>query len=271
LDDRLQQLQATVTALVERSAGTAVAPSAADSEVVAASRTLKMAEQTAEATVSEARDEAAKLLAGAREQHDATLAAAQQSAEAEFAAQRETVVSEQAVWDARKRELTDEFVKIEAQLAECDARLAEAHRLVRTLLEEPALAGTTESPAAVLSPSSPVGDHAAVAPEATAPAQTEPPLFTSPRVDAPVPAAEAPPETVEDDPATKETVFGNPPAPVFTGPAKEAESGAQAFYPWSGNSAPGGAEGDPAEQTDSASPAAEAPAPPVQRRGLFGH
>src|ERR1700761_8491284 len=67
LDERLQQLQATVAALVERTTAEATEASAGgDSDVAAASRTLKMAERTAEATVADAKEEAAKLVADAR-------------------------------------------------------------------------------------------------------------------------------------------------------------------------------------------------------------
>jgi vacuolar-type H+-ATPase subunit H len=283
LDERLQQLQATVTALVERTSGSAAGPAPADPEMVAASRTLKMAEQTADATVTEARDEASKLLAGARDQHDAMLVAARQAAEAEFAAQREAVATEAAAWELKKRDLLEMFVKIEAQLTECDGRLAEAHRLVRNAIDQPHLApvsdvkpaGAAPEPAPVVVPepaTAVVPEPAAVseptAPSTEAPAApvVDPPSFASLRVE-PEPAANvAAAEPVENEAAPKETVFGNPPAPVFTGPASEP-TGTQAFYPWSGNTAPSSSDDDEAADASSS----ESPAPPVQRRGLFGH
>jgi vacuolar-type H+-ATPase subunit H len=253
LDDRLQQLQATVTALVERTSGSAGAVPAEDADVVAASRTLKMAEQTAQATITEAKDEATKLLAGAREQSDSMLVAARQAAEAEHATQRETMATETAAWEARKRELTDLFATIETQLTECDGRLADAHLLIRTALDHPAMVSTAE-PTAAVAPAPPVAD----------PSSVTPPAVDAEPVPADVPDEPAAEETAAEETAPKETVFGNPPAPVFSGPAKD-DAGTQAFYPWSGNSAPAGTEG---EAPDAPS---EPPAPPVQRRGLFGH
>jgi hypothetical protein len=272
LDDRLQQLQATVTALVERTAGSAAAP-AEDTDVMTASRTLKMAEQTADAMIAEARDEAAKVLAGAREQHESMVAAARKAADTEFAAQREAVTVETARWEARKRELLDLFSKIETQLTECDGRLADAHQLVRGVLDHPGLAPLVEGPPVVTAPPAPPTATGTAPPTAA----TEPPPVVSSPIEAGPASPSAPVEEATDAEPAKETVFGNPPAPVFTAPAKE-ESSTQAFYPWSGNSTPGPAEADATDVTDApdATGSSEAPLdspapPPVQRRGLFGH
>jgi hypothetical protein len=222
-----------------------------------------MAEQTADAMIAEAREDAAKLLAGAREQQDSMVVAARKAADTEFAAQREAVAAETAKWEARKHELLNLFAKIEAQLTECDGRLADAHQLVRSVLDQPTMTPLVE-PARVATP--PPAPAAAVP---TPTVVTEPPPVVSSPIEAGPAVPAAPEEQSADDGAVKETVFGNPPAPVFTAPPKE-ESGTQAFYPWSGNSTPGApAE---AEVTEGTEPPLESPAPPpVQRRGLFGH
>jgi vacuolar-type H+-ATPase subunit H len=256
--------------LVERTAGSAVAPAAEDADVMTASRTLKMAERTAEATIAEARDEAAKVVAGAREQHD-SIVVARKAAEDEYAAQREAITVDTARWETRKRELVDLFATIEAQLTECDGRLADAHRLVRSALDQPMMApsvepvtvATTESVATTPTESVPTAPT-----ESVPTTSTEPRPFVSATIEAGPESAAAPAESDTEESSPKETVFGNPPTPAFTGPAKE-DPGTQAFYPWSGKSSP--TAPPEADATDSGESTPEPPAPPVQRRGLFGH
>jgi len=142
LDARLQELQATVAALVDKSIDpesvmaphpqpepepvTVTAPGDLDPDVLEASRTLQMAKRTADALLSEARDEAAEITRVAREQADR-----------ELETQRHALASEQLAWEQRRRELITLFEELDDVLGTQRSQADRAHEVVRQVLAGP--------------------------------------------------------------------------------------------------------------------------------------
>jgi hypothetical protein len=279
LDARLQELQATVAALVDRAVDErmpAPAPPSTtadvdvDDDVLEASKTLQLAKRTAEATIAEAKAEATALLDSARSESDEILRAAHEAADRELSEQRTALNQQTVAWEARRRELVASFERLEGELAEQRRLVDEAEAVVRRALAGPTLAeeipsipeppsfepAVAEPPADDLAATeaAPAADEAVqgeaeVVTFAAPPDVETSPLFPTEPVPAPPVFGEAPAAE-----AHEEVTFGTPP------PAQPTP-----FYPWSSDE---GAAGDAAAASPEGPPAEEKP---VQRRGLFGH
>lgn len=289
LDARLQELQATVAALVDKSVDpeslmaphpapeapepVTLAPGELDPDVLEASRTLQMAKRTADAMLAEAREEAAEITRVAREQADR-----------EFDTQREALAAEQLAWEQRRAELVELFEELDRLLGSHRTQVDRAHEVVQKVLSGPVAEPIVDLPASTPQPVFTTPPAPEFSPDPVAPVapvesagapvfgdplhagaetpndSTEFRIVTEPESDPAV--ADAPPEgpRIFGAPPEGET-FGTPPEPAAeTPPAPPATP----FYPWA-NQQPADAE-SPGEE-DAAAP----PPPPVQRRGLFGH
>lgn len=102
LRDRLVDLQATVEQLVERAR---VEPATGDPEIDRAARTLKFAQQTADAVVAEAREEAAAIVEDAERQRAEIIRRAHEQAEADYGEQRDHVLAATAAWQEQRSEV----------------------------------------------------------------------------------------------------------------------------------------------------------------------
>lgn len=102
LRDRLVDLQATVEKLVERAR---VDPLPVDPEIDQAARTLKFAEQTADAVVAEARAEAAEIVEDAERQRAEIIRRAHEQAELDYGAQRDHVLAASSAWQDQRAEV----------------------------------------------------------------------------------------------------------------------------------------------------------------------
>ncbi len=139
---RLNQLQATVADLVERSAheggrpagGVSMPPLTGDSDIDSASRTLVLAQRTADTLLAEAREEAAKLIATTQAASDAMLAEAKAAADAELGTQRAQLTAEQARWDQLKAELSEGFGELDEQIDSYVTNLSTTHAAVKEVL-----------------------------------------------------------------------------------------------------------------------------------------
>jgi nicotinate-nucleotide--dimethylbenzimidazole phosphoribosyltransferase len=277
LDARLQELQATVAALVDKAvdermpATPPVAPGDidVDDDVLEASKTLQLAKRTAEATIAEATTEAADLLASARSESEEILRAAHEAADRELSEQRTALNQQTVAWEARRRELVASFERLEGELAEQRRLVDEAEAVIRRALAGPTLSEEIPSipeppafePAPVAQPAAAEPEAAADAPLVDEPAESDDqvvtfaappdvetsPLFPSEPTPAPPVFGEAPAA------AHEEVTFGTPPPPPTP------------FYPWNSD------EGTGAEAGSNPTEAAPAEDKPVQRRGLFGH
>lgn len=291
LDARLQELQATVAALVDKSIdptsvmaphpsptpepATTEVPGDLDADVLESSRTLQVAKRTADALLTEARDEAAEITRAAREQADR-----------ELETQRQALETEQLAWEQRRRELVTLFEELDELMSSQRSHADRAHEVVRQLLTGPvvdpivevpeptAAAGSEDSPMAevidlntpptVPTPTFEPHDESATVPAFTATAATTAEtgfhIVTQPGGAAPEAGADAP-HIFGAPPEEAGTVFGTPPGePDAVAPA---ETPPTPFYPW------GNDQQSPAALASEDDP--PTPAPPVQRRGLFGH
>ncbi len=292
LDARLQELQATVAALVDKSVDpeslmaphpapeapepVTLAPGELDPDVLEASRTLQMAKRTADAMLAEAREEAAEITRVAREQADR-----------EFDTQREALAAEQLAWERRRAELVELFEELDRLLGSHRTQVDRAHEVVQKVLSGPVAEPIIDTPAApqpvFTTPPAPEFSPEQVAPVAEAIASVDAggaPLFGDPqhagadtpsdstgfRIVTPPDGEPAAPDSPPDGPRIfgappEGETFGTPPEPApDTPPAPPATP----FYPWA-NQQPADAESSSDEE------AAAPPPPPVQRRGLFGH
>ena len=100
LRDRLVELQSTVERLVNQPAPQTDVT--LDPEIASASRTLRFAQQTADAVINEAREEAKSILMDADRQHEEIVAAAHRRADADYSAERDRVAAATAAWEERR-------------------------------------------------------------------------------------------------------------------------------------------------------------------------
>lgn len=285
LDARLQELQATVAALVDKSIDpdTVTTPPArepepeppataatgdVDPDVMESSKILQLAKRTADAVLSEARDEAAGIVSAARRRADE-----------EFTAQRDALAADQKAWESRRRELVKLFEELDGVLGNHRMHADRAHEVIRQALSgqisEPIV--STAGPSAAEAGPTVLAETAgsARAPEPReSPAPYEPNFEVLRNREDRESAADAfaPPPPTFEAPTEDEggVVFGTPPPttaePVTPEPpaADETQPAATPFYPWAEEKQSPVVEQDPENHTPN-------PPPHVQRRGLFGH
>ncbi|MCC6226645.1 MAG: hypothetical protein IT195_09590, partial [Microthrixaceae bacterium] len=171
LDARLQELQATVAALVDKSidpdtivhplpapepepVASTSTPTDVDPDVYESSRILQLAKRTAEALLSEAREEAAEIVRTAR-----------QRADEELDVQRRALSTDQRAWESRRKALVELFEEFDGVLGNHRTQMDRAHEMIRQ-----ALSGPISSPIALpeppVEPAPPSGIRAEDAPAA---------------------------------------------------------------------------------------------------------
>jgi vacuolar-type H+-ATPase subunit H len=234
-------------------------------------RTLRMAQQTADAAIAEAKADAEKIVAEAKAKADEIVLLGRQAADRELREQREQVAAERRAWESRRQELVATFTELELRLSSLRDLYEEAHRSVRAALDEPAL-------------TTPVAG--AEAPSTSEPVDREPPAAEESdhkrsEESEPEPAPATPPPTfgvVPPPPEPPPGVLGGPAAPE-PAPATVGAEQTSPFYAWTPGQSPQGSEPPPSPPPavsppdNPAGPAAESAPPPAppQRRGLFGH
>lgn len=105
---QISSLQASVAELAQRPV-VEVEP-----ELLGASKTLRYAQQTADAVMEDARERAAELVAEAERQRSEIIRAARDQAERDYGAERDRVRAEAAAWESRRSELTGELASLSA-------------------------------------------------------------------------------------------------------------------------------------------------------------
>ena len=110
----LQQLQTTVSALVERSHEPSVPTGTPGTDQ--ASRILVMANRAAESTLEEARAEAAEILAAAQAHSVEIISAARELADQELAAERVRVAAATSEWTERRAQISAHLRDLDAAL-----------------------------------------------------------------------------------------------------------------------------------------------------------
>lgn len=266
LNARIQELQDTVASLINRPP----APAPEGQVVDESTRTLRMAQQTADAAIAEAKADAEKIVADAKAKADEIVLLGRQAADRELREQREQVAGERRAWESRRQELVAAFTELDLRLTALRDLYEEAHRSVRAALEEPAL--TTPVPGA---------DLRVVEPPAPEPVLEDEPV----EEETPEPVATVPPPTfgvASPPPEPPPGVLGGPAAPDPE-PATVGAEQSSPFYAWTPGQHPQGVEPPPvpapppspvvSQPDNPVGPEADPvppPAPP-QRRGLFGH
>ncbi|MFN8053643.1 MAG: hypothetical protein U0Q22_19570 [Acidimicrobiales bacterium] len=138
LKSSLADLQATVQALVQRSAQpqhvAAVAGSTDETETV--SRIIVMANRTAEATIEEARGEAATIVAGAKAQSLEIIRLARELADRELAAERDRVKKASDAWFAKRAEITGRLKALEGAFAGYQTGLGDVEASIKSAVAE---------------------------------------------------------------------------------------------------------------------------------------
>lgn len=190
LRQRLVELQTTVEQLVSTTQ-TQQDLLTGDPEVDSAARTLRFAQQTADAVIAEARDEALAIVSDAERQRSEIIRRARQQADQDYSAERDRVETSSAAWQAQRDEALDQLDALTAVFAQYREGLAHldttvtsiAERLRSGTIAEAIVVGGQEEPAAEPEPSAMNGSAAVVAAPADAASSAPDTAVPEPAID----------------------------------------------------------------------------------------
>ena len=109
LRSQIASLQDSIDELSSRPSVETIEP-----EYLGASKTLRYAQQTADAIIADARTRSEELVADAQRQRTLIIRQGREQAEAEFGEERDRVRGEAAAWEARRAELFEELASLTA-------------------------------------------------------------------------------------------------------------------------------------------------------------